>query len=117
MVKYVPTAPPGDVGAIFSSAPMYGRGTITTSDSTATPTDNLSDPGPPPANVTIEWAHDQFRQIAAALNEIDILKFKLLNSAPAKPVEGGLAFADGTNWNPGSGRGFYEYRSGAWQKL
>lgn len=36
---------------------------------------------------------------------------------PAKPREGMLAIADGTEWNPGSGKGLYEYRSGAWAKL
>lgn len=30
------------------------------------------------------------------------------NVAPAKP-RNGLYYADGTNWNPGSGRGIYRY--------
>lgn len=38
-------------------------------------------------------------------------------SAPMKPREGMLAIADGTAWNPGSGKGLYEYRSAAWVKL
>lgn len=38
-------------------------------------------------------------------------------TAPAKPREGMLAIADGTEWNPGSGKGLYEYRTGAWVKL
>jgi hypothetical protein len=37
--------------------------------------------------------------------------------APVRAREGMLAIADGTSWNPGSGRGLYEYRSGAWMKL
>ena len=36
---------------------------------------------------------------------------------PAKPREGMLAIADGTGWNPGGGKGLYEYKSGAWAKL
>lgn len=39
------------------------------------------------------------------------------NVAPSKPREGMVAFADGTNWNPGSGRGVYVYSSSAWVKL
>jgi hypothetical protein len=27
---------------------------------------------------------------------------------------GMLAYADGTNWNPGSGKGFYRYDTDAW---
>ena len=38
-------------------------------------------------------------------------------AAPARPREGTLAIADGTSWNPGSGKGLYEYRAGAWAKL
>lgn len=34
---------------------------------------------------------------------------------PAKRSEGMVAFADGTSWNPGSGAGTYQYRSGTWQ--
>lgn len=34
--------------------------------------------------------------------------------APARPQEGQVENADGTNWNPGSGAGLYYYRAGAW---
>ena len=33
-----------------------------------------------------------------------------LNVAPSKPRNGMVVFADGTNWNPGSGQGFYGYK-------
>ena len=29
-------------------------------------------------------------------------------------VDGMLAYADGTNWNPGGGKGFYRYTGSAW---
>lgn len=38
----------------------------------------------------------------------------VLNAAPAKPQTGQIVFADGTNWNPNSGRGLYYYDSGSW---
>lgn len=41
----------------------------------------------------------------------------LTNVAPATPVEGDIALADGTGWNPGSGKGFYGYYTGAWHFL
>lgn len=37
--------------------------------------------------------------------------------APTRPREGDFVFADGTTWDPGSGRGLYQYVSGAWVKL
>lgn len=36
---------------------------------------------------------------------------------PTKVFDGMIVLADGTNWNPGSGAGFYGYRAGAWRFL
>lgn len=36
---------------------------------------------------------------------------------PAKPREGMVVFADGTNWNPGAGVGVYVRAGAAWVKL
>ena len=40
-----------------------------------------------------------------------------LNKAPDKPRDGMVVKADGTNWNPGSGEGFYGYYASAWAFL
>lgn len=40
-----------------------------------------------------------------------------LNKAPDKPRDGMIVKADGTNWNPGSGEGFYGYYASAWAFL
>jgi hypothetical protein len=32
-------------------------------------------------------------------------------------VDGVLAYANGTDWNPGGGKGFYYWNSSAWVKL
>lgn len=42
---------------------------------------------------------------------------ELLFDAPQQPIEGQIVRADGTSWNPGSGRGFYGYDNGAWVLL
>ena len=47
----------------------------------------------------------------------DILNLNLLNVEPSRPREGMIVHADGTNWNPGAGAGFYGYTSGSWTKL
>ena len=39
---------------------------------------------------------------------------------PAKPRDGDIRYADGANWNPGSGQGIYVYiddGTPAWEKL
>lgn len=55
------------------------------------------------------------------LNEnFNVLYTSLTNvehAAPTKPREGMFVFADGTTWNPGSGRGLYQYTNGAWRPL
>ena len=47
----------------------------------------------------------------------EVITLGMLNSPPAKIREGMIVLADGTNWNPGGGAGFYGYRDGAWRKL
>lgn len=42
---------------------------------------------------------------------------RFLAAAPAKLREGMIVGADGTNWNPGSGKGVYVYYTGAWHFL
>ena len=65
----------------------------------------------------IEWVKSELETVARNFQEHDITGFKVLNTAPPKPREGNLAFADGTNWNPGGGRGLYQYSGGVWVKL
>lgn len=36
---------------------------------------------------------------------------------PLKPRDGMIVLANGANWNPGSGAGFYGYRAGSWRFL
>ena len=64
-----------------------------------------------------EWADKEFRQIENEFNLQDFLYLSKRNVAPAKPKEGMTAFADGTNWNPGGGKGVYTYYNGTWNKL
>ena len=40
------------------------------------------------------------------------LTWREVNVAPDKPRNGDLVLADGTNWNPGAGRGHYEFVTG-----
>jgi len=42
----------------------------------------------------------------------------VINAAPTKPRQGDIRYADGTQWNPGSGEGMYFYNSaGIWKFL
>lgn len=63
------------------------------------------------------WVEDELKQVAGAFLETSRLSFEVLTVVPSKPREGDTVYADGTLWNPGSGRGVYAYISAAWVKL
>lgn len=74
-----------------------------------------------PAIQTVEelrkFMEEEFQIIALHANETTEVYFRPVNRQPDKIRDGLVAFADGTNWNPGTGQGLYEYRGGAWHKL
>lgn len=74
---------------------------------------------PPNADATAlaDFVERELATIAQVFNEQDFAYLRVQHAAPPKPRPGMIAFADGTDWNPGSGRGVYEYRSTSWFKL
>ena len=64
-----------------------------------------------------EYLDRQFRAIAIAIEALAAGQLDVTNVAPDKPRDGMIRYADGTNWNPGSGEGIYAYYGGAWNKL
>ena len=75
------------------------------------------DPTHPGENITIEWLFNELQRVSSEMTKPRLLEFEVLTIEPEKPQDGPLAFADGTAWNPGSGRGLYERRASAWVKL
>lgn len=64
------------------------------------------------------YVHRELMLISNSFRMVSEGRFlPILAVAPTRPGEGMLAIADGTNWNPGSGKGLYEYKSGTWTKL
>lgn len=53
----------------------------------------------------------------AAFRPEPFLELQELHEAPAKVRAGMVVLADGTDWDPGSGAGFYGYYGAAWVKL
>lgn len=78
-------------------------------------------PRSPPSVQTIEdlrlWVEDELRSLAVSINETTVVVLRPVYRAPTKPREGMLVYADGTSFNPGAGKGTYEYKAGAWVKL
>lgn len=63
------------------------------------------------------WVQDELQRLARTLNETIALDLRPVHVEPLKPREGMIVYADGTDWNPGAGKGSYEYRGAAWFKL
>ena len=47
-------------------------------------------------------------------SQVEFIEFRVHNAAPSKPKQGRAYYADGTNWNPGSGKGLYSYDGSGW---
>jgi hypothetical protein len=63
------------------------------------------------------YLEEELRNIALEMQQFEIVQFRILYAEPTKRSDGMVVFADGINWNPGSGKGLYERRGAAWVKL
>lgn len=77
---------------------------------------------PNPAPVSNEQLSDylfhELNRLSDVLFNLDVMRLEETNVAPAKPRNGDIRYADGTNWNPGgTGEGIYAYTNDAWAKL
>jgi hypothetical protein len=46
-----------------------------------------------------------------------VMRLEETNTAPTKPRDGDIRYADGSNWNPGAGVGIYWFDGSSWNKL
>lgn len=77
-------------------------------------------PGPVPEGLpqrVQRYLRDELRRIEVQFSSLDNLRLPALAAEPDKYADGDVVYADGTNWNPGSGAGFYGREAGAWVKL
>lgn len=54
------------------------------------------------------WVNRELSAIASELKKYELVEY---TAAPTQPFHGLKVIADGTTWNPGSGRGVYWYDS------
>lgn len=72
-------------------------------------------PSPPENQESLSiYLDDSFQEVESSLSEIADGLHEVLNVAPSKPQVGQEVYADGTNFNPGSGEGLYIYKSTGW---
>lgn len=71
-----------------------------------------------PGLILDDMTRREFEKISQALDTAnERLTLQVLHRAPEKYREGTIICADGVNFNPGAGAGFYGYHSGTWNKL
>jgi len=71
-----------------------------------------------PSEVSPEYVYRELQRISQEMNFIRDGHLDVANVEPDKPRQGDVRYADGTNWNPGSGEGIYFFDSNeAWVKL
>ncbi len=74
-------------------------------------------PKPPPRTSLAALAiylDDELGRVARELRSDPVLEVR--HRPPERVVTGMMVFADGTDWNPGAGRGLY-YWDGSWIKI
>lgn len=64
----------------------------------------------------VRWIKNELDRVSQAVLALEY-QYPELNAEPARYNVGYVAYADGTNWNPGSGEGLYVYKSTGWTLL
>lgn len=60
------------------------------------------------------YLQEELSLLSQALTAVDAIQLPVSHAEPEKPRDGLIVLADGTDWNPGSGAGFYGRSAGAW---
>lgn len=68
-------------------------------------------PGPYDKGDLDRYVQEELEKISIAVQLMADNPIEVRHVAPDKP-RNGLYYADGTNWNPGSGKGVYRYHEG-----
>lgn len=73
----------------------------------------------PPIEATDEsmYLYTELQRISQVIELLAQGHMDVTHVAPDRPREGDIRYADGTNWNPGSGKGLYLYNGTAWGQL
>ena len=65
-----------------------------------------------PGNPVVHREHQKIGESLSTVHDLDVL-----HEAPEILKVGMVRYADGTDWNPGSGEGPYIYESTGWRKM
>ena len=60
------------------------------------------------------YLDSELRRISAEIEKLALGHIGMTYVEPVRPRDGDIRYADGTEWNPGSGAGLYQYRGSSW---
>jgi len=63
------------------------------------------------------YVRDMEQRVSLAVQLLALGHLDVVYTAPNKPRDGDIRYADGTSWNPGSGRGVYVFKVNTWAFL
>lgn len=63
------------------------------------------------------FVEEELQRLARSLQTTPLLTLQKVYREPERVRDGMIAYADGAEWNPGSGEGFYGREAGSWVKL
>jgi hypothetical protein len=73
-------------------------------------------PGDPTSRL-VKWTFKELGRVSQAMGENVPLHLDVTYHRPPKPQDGDIYYADGTSWNPGSGRGLYYWKVNTWKLI
>jgi hypothetical protein len=76
--------------------------------------DNTYNPRPVPPDFNADFLDAELKAISNAMGDTLALELRVRHAIPIRPREGMIVYADGTVWNPGSGKGWYGYNGTTW---
>jgi hypothetical protein len=77
-------------------------------------------PAPVAPELLPDYLFNELNKVGDIIFNLDTFRLEETNTEPAKPRDGDIRYADGSNWDPGSGRGIYAYiddGTPSWEKL
>lgn len=66
------------------------------------------------ADSVLRYVAQELEKVRSIIDLLVQGQHEILYVAPTKPIETMIVYADGTQWNPGSGKGFYYWDGAAW---
>jgi len=62
----------------------------------------------------VSYVYRELKSVSTAFDGVQAIQLQMLHVAPPRLITGMIVLADGTDWNPGHGRGFYGYDGSIW---